>query len=88
MYILANNDTLWYYLRMSTLKLKAAIYRKTGIYLAKSEELDYLKSEKFWLDFCDIVKHEEDGTKLQDIQSSMIGLWRCVHGFIRRKGFK
>jgi len=65
------------------LKLKAWIYRCTGIYLAHREELAYLKSHAAWKQFFDIEASDDTLTG-RDIQGILIGCWQCDHGFYRR----
>jgi hypothetical protein len=63
---------------MSILKIKAKLYQWTGIYLADSEELDYIKSKEFWRAFKKIKRLND-----RDKQGLLIGLWQYKHGFYR-----
>lgn len=65
------------------IKIKAFIYKKTGIYLAQKEELDYLKSKEFWKSFMKIASHKKNDLAPRDIQGILIGLWQVKHGFYR-----
>lgn len=64
------------------LKIKAWIYRQTGIYLASKEELEFITSKKAWKAIKAISKDNRDMT-LRDAQSLMIGMWQSPHGFYR-----
>jgi len=65
------------------LKIKAWVYRRTGIYLAHKEELEYITSKIFWNEFRKIVIVPENDLSLHDIQGLLIGYWQCNHGFAR-----
>lgn len=65
------------------LKLKALLYRHTGIYLANREELEYLKSEEFWKEFRKICVRKTNDLTLADIQGLLLGLWQAENGFYR-----
>ena len=62
------------------LKLKSLFYRYTGIYLASKEELEYVKSKEFWKKYLVNLEHWDDMSP-RDVQSLMIGMWQCTHGF-------
>lgn len=64
------------------LKIKAFIYRHTGIYLAQKEEDAYmnLESTKQMLNtMVKICELDED-----TVVGIVIGGWQCEHGFYRR----
>lgn len=62
------------------LKIKAFIYRLTGIYLAEKEENEYITSDEFW----DIMDSTEDPElDNRTVQKILIGSWQCKHGFYR-----
>ena len=61
------------------LKLKAFIYRHTGIYLAKREELAYLKSE----DGKSTVKSLTKSFGKEGALGIAIGSWQGQNGFYR-----
>ena len=69
---------------MSILKIKSFIYRKTGVYLAHKEELEYITSKEFWKTFLKIAGHEENDMAPRDIQGLLIGMWQADHRFVRR----
>ena len=66
------------------LKLKALIYRVTGIYLAHKEELEYITSE----DACQRMEldlfNKDNDMLLYNLQGLYIGLWQAEHGFCRK----
>jgi hypothetical protein len=66
------------------IKIKAWIYRRTGIYLAHKEELEYITSKIFWKKFMRIVKQKDNDMSPRDIQGLLIGSWQCDYGFYRR----
>jgi hypothetical protein len=68
------NDTI--------LKIKAAIYRYTGIYFAHKEEIEYLTSKKFWNRYSKLAKSNKD-LNSQTVQGILIGMWQVKHGFYR-----
>jgi len=61
------------------LKIKAFIYRHTGIYLAKREELAYLKSE----DGRSTVKTLAKSFGKESALGIAVGSWQGKHGFYR-----
>jgi hypothetical protein len=63
------------------LKIKALIYRYTGIYLAYREELEYLTSYEFWTKFKKMSTRKANDLSLVDIQSIILGMWQADHGF-------
>jgi len=63
--------------------IKAFIYRRTGIYLAHKEELEYLTSTAFWKAFQKIVSDPNRDMGLRDVQSVLIGSWQLDNGFYR-----
>lgn len=71
------------------LKLKAIIYRHTGIYLAHKEQLDYMESREFWIAFYEMLDTvaKEDDLTLRDVQGLLIGMWQAKHGFYRKFKF-
>lgn len=77
---------------MKILKIKAKIYQYTGIYLAESEELDYLNSREFWKEFDRMQKHnKENDISNRTLQGILIGTWQSKNGFTRQispYGFK
>lgn len=68
---------------MTKLKLKSLIYKKTGIYLADKEELEYIKSKEFWKIFLKMAKNPKNDMGFRDIQGLLIGMWQANHGFCR-----
>ena len=68
---------------MKLLSLKAAIYRYTGIYLASRDELDYITSKDFWMEFTRIINHPENDMAPRDIQGLLIGSWQAKYRFAR-----
>lgn len=67
------------------LKLKGKFYQYTGIYLATSEELEYITSDTFWKEFerMEPFNYDNDFTN-QDLQGILIGSWQCKYRFYRR----
>lgn len=65
------------------LKLKAWIYRRTGIYLAHKEELEYITSKVFWKSFRRIIGHKKNDLGAETVQGLLIGMWQTKHGFYR-----
>lgn len=70
------------------LKIKAAIYRYTGIYLANSEELEYINSIEFWKDYKRVITHPENDLGPRGAFGLLIGSWQAEHGFCRPFSFK
>lgn len=68
------------------LKIKAKIYRLTGIYLAEKEELEYITSKKFWKSFTKMAL-KNPNMRFQIVQGMLIGLWQCKHGFYRKLSY-
>lgn len=66
-----------------TLKLKAKIYRYTGIYLAHKEENAYLDSIEFWESFQRMIAHPKHDMCLRNTAGLLIGIWQADHGFTR-----
>ncbi len=64
------------------MKLKAIIYRYTGVFLANQEQLEYLESEEFWAQFVKLCKSKTRGS-FRDTQGLLIGLWQADRGFAR-----
>mgnify|MGYP000899084758 CR=1 FL=1 len=65
------------------LKLKAFIYRKTGIYLAQKEENQYANSSEYMEAMISMVSHEENDLSIESIHSILIGSWQAKYGFYR-----
>ena len=63
------------------LKIKAWIYRRTGIYLAYREELEFITSKRSWKVIIALSKTGD--MTLRDAQGLMIGMWQSQHGFYR-----
>lgn len=64
------------------LKIKAFIYRLTGIYLAQKEEDAYLRSTEA----LEVLERYKKAPELCDMElethkSLLIGLWQAEHGF-------
>lgn len=68
---------------MTLLRVKAIIYRYTGIYLAEREENVYLQSKEFWKEWSEHMAHPKNDMRPRDIQGLMIGLWQAHRGFAR-----
>ena len=64
------------------LKLKAFIYKKTGIYLAHKEENDYINSYEYWEQFEKFLDPEV-GLTLAGTHGLVIGVWQANNGFTR-----
>lgn len=64
------------------LKLKAKIYRYTGLYLADKEKNDYIESEYFCKELTRAFIASND-MSLYTTFSLLIGMWECNHGFTR-----
>jgi hypothetical protein len=69
-------------LRVLALRIKAAIYRYTGIYLAHKEELEYVCSEDFWKRHSKLVR-SSNYVDSKNIQGLLIGMWQAKRGFYR-----
>ena len=65
------------------LRVKAIIYRYTGIYLAETEENVYIQSKEFWKEWSRQFSHPENDMHPRNIQGLMIGMWQANHGFTR-----
>ena len=70
------------------IKLKAWFYRKTGIYLAHKEELEYITSKEFWNEYRSMARIKSNGLLGRDLQGLLIGCWQAKHGFYRSFKFK
>jgi hypothetical protein len=78
-----------------SLKLKARIYRYTGIYLAKREEAMLPTTAEYWKMY---TSYSLDNQDLHHIAKHgyIVGSWHAQHGFVRydvqsslyRKGFR
>ncbi len=66
------------------IKFKAWIYRMTGLYLAEREELQYITSKVFWLEFDLLRKNKKLALSPMAAQGLLIGIWQAKHGFTRR----
>lgn len=64
------------------LKIKAWIYRNTGIYLAHREENEYVESKQFWKVFRKLMKNNED-LGPEAAYGILVGAWQSEHGFYR-----
>lgn len=62
------------------LKIKAAIYRYFGIYLANNEEALYLKSHEVQKLIAEFLKENLDSKDAIDLA---VGLWQANNGFHR-----
>lgn len=69
------------------LKIKAFIYRYTGIYLAYKEELQYITSKEAWAEYKRMSKRKKLDLKERNLQGLLIGLWQAEHGFSRPASF-
>jgi hypothetical protein len=65
---------------MTLLRCKAVIYRHLGIYLAHKEELKYLTSNEFWVEFQEQTKWYRDHKEIQEL---LLALWQSSNGFTR-----
>lgn len=69
---------------MSVLKLKALIYKYSGLYLAHKEESEYLQSKEFWKSMLKLMNGKDKDLAIpRNAQGLLIGLWQCKHGFHR-----
>lgn len=66
------------------LKIKAFIYRLTGIYLAYREESEHLCSVEFEEGLDRIMNHPENNMSAYNATGLLIGMWQAKHGFTRR----
>ena len=64
------------------LKLKAFIYRHTGIYLAHKEQLAYMESQEYYDELNRISRRNM--LRLYVASGILIGSWQAKHGFTRR----
>lgn len=70
------------------IKLKALIYRYTGVYLAHKEENEYLTSKEYWKSLIKLLKSKDkDLRKPMNAQDLLIGIWQSDHGFHRPMSF-
>lgn len=67
---------------MSILKLKAFIYKLTGIYLADKEEATYINSAEFSKAVTKYLAADPE-ENIEFIRSLLIGEWQIEHGFYR-----
>jgi len=67
---------------MTLLSIKAFIYRKTGIYLAHREELEYTESEDFWKTVKRTMRNNKS-LGFRTVYSLGVGVWQAKHGFTR-----
>jgi hypothetical protein len=65
------------------LKIKAIIYKYTGIFLAHKEENEFMQSKEFWKNFNKIINHAENDMSATEVQGLLIGSWQFQHGFYR-----
>lgn len=68
------------------LRIKALIYRYTGIYLAYREEANLLASRAHRREFDRMYREyliSKDNMHPLDIQGILIGSWQAKHGFTR-----
>jgi hypothetical protein len=68
------------------LKLKASIYRYTGVYLAHKEQADYVDSPEYWKQMAKILKSPKNDMYPSDIHGLLIGSWQAHYGFARPIG--
>jgi len=68
------------------LKLKSVFYRYTGIFLANSEQLDYIDSDAYWKEFRETSVLFDDMDDRQ-VHGLLIGSWQCHHKFYRPYSF-
>lgn len=66
-----------------SLKIKAAIFRYTGIFLAYKEQSEYLESDEFWTSYHNIAFNPENDMNASNIQGMLIGCWQANYGFYR-----
>src|SRR5580698_7258270 len=67
------------------LKLKAIIYKYTGLFLAYKEEHEYVQSKEFWKSFIKVSTSND--MDLRNTQGLLIGMWQAKHGFGRPISF-
>lgn len=67
------------------LKIKAFIYRLTGIYLAHKEEKNYLRSKLFWKELNEIALRPDNTLTVEAIANDLIKTWHYRNGFFGRK---
>lgn len=65
------------------IKLKAIIYKYTGLYLAHREELEYITSDECWKFLTKIAKNKKNDMTAKTAQGLSIGLWQADNGFAR-----
>lgn len=72
---------------MSSLKLKALIYKYTGWFFAYKEQSEFLESAKFWKQMRKALKNKKNDMGPQALQGLFIGMWQVEHGFYRPASF-
>lgn len=66
-----------------TLKIKAKIYKYTGLFLAHKEQLEFVTSKEFWKALLKGLKHKNNDMGLISMQGLLIGMWQHRNGFHR-----
>lgn len=70
------------------LKLKAFIYRLTGFYFARNDEIRYLESDEFLNEFKRMNNHPSNTFDAHAIRGILIGSWQAKHGFYKKYWLK
>lgn len=70
------------------LKIKVLIYKLTGKYLAEKEEIKYLQSNEFLIDFHRMYNHPNNTFGEHTIRSALIGSWQAKNGFHKKYWMK
>lgn len=68
------------------IKIKAIIYKYTGIYLAKKERDNYIYTNEFWESFGELYNMHED-MSTETTYGLIIGMWKSNNGFTRPISF-
>ena len=69
------------------LKIKAFIYKLTGIYLAHKEQCKYMESKEFWESFAKVKASPFNEISNYTASGILIGSWQAKHGFARKMRF-
>jgi len=69
------------------LKIKAFIYRYTGIFLAQKEQDAHIQNQEVMTQIIKWTKNPKMEMNLKDATGLAIGLWQTKHGFYRPISF-
>lgn len=65
------------------IKLKARLYRYTGVYIAEKDEKKYLLSQNYWKDYKQIRSEYKKLYTPDEYKEILLNAWNYNNGFVR-----